>query len=117
MTYADIIETESAKERFMGNYPMFSKYLYQFAEKGLLDKLKEALKTGTVEEAFEAAHDMKGVSLNLSLKQIEEPMSIVVEKLRQGELPTQEEWNNLEKVYQKTVEGIEKLKEENVALF
>lgn len=117
MTYEEIIEVEAVKERFMGNYNMFSMYLFQFAEGALFQSLQEVLKNGTVEEAFDVAHDMKGVVLNLSLKQLECPMLLIVNSLRSGKLPDEAVWNALVDGYEKTVTCIQKIKEEGVVLF
>lgn len=117
MTYENVIDVEAVKERFMGNYQMFSKYLFQFAEGALYQKLITAAEAGDIQAAFETAHDMKGVTMNLSLKPLEEPMIAVVETLREGNLPDEAAWTAFSDSYQITVKCIGKLKDEGIKLF
>lgn len=117
MTYNEVIGTEDVKERFMGNFKMFSTYLYQFAEGKLYHELVEAVEAGAMEKAFEIAHDMKGVVLNLSLKPMEPTIRAVVESLRNGKFPEEKVWGDFLESYRITAEQIEKMKEENVVLF
>lgn len=117
MVYDEVIEIESAKERFMGNYGMFSKYLYQFTERSFFEDLERELKAGHTEEAFDKAHDMKGVVANLSLKPLREPLHLVVETLRAGKLPGAEAVERLKNANRKCIEAINQLKRENRTLF
>lgn len=113
----EIIDVESAKERFLGNYQLFSKFLYQFPDKTLFSDLENAYKSGDAKSAFEYAHTLKGVAGNLSLKLFCSFLFDIVETLRAGNLPDEEEWNKLTSAYNKTIEYILKLKNENDKLF
>lgn len=117
MIYENVIEIGSAKERFMGNYEMFSGFLYEFAERGMIKNLECALQKRNLKEAFEIAHNLKGLALNLSLTLLEQPVFEIVEQLRAGECPGKTEWDVFESAYRLTVEQIEALKKENVRLF
>lgn len=117
MTYEEVIEVEAVKERFMGNHKMFAMYLYQFADGALVGSLDRALREGNVEEAFDIAHDLKGVILNLSLKPLENPVRVVVETLRSGKLPSGDEWKIFMDAYAVTTDLIRKMKEEGAVLF
>jgi len=117
MRYEDIIDIPSAKERFMGNYKIFSKFLYQFPERSLFSDLKEQINQKEIEKAFETAHTMKGIVGNLSLKEIEKPLLPLVEVLRKGENPTDQEWEALEEAYKHTVEEIRNIQKEDTPLF
>ena len=46
------------------------------------DKLRDAVAAGDAKEAFEAAHALKGVTGNLSLTPLYEPLSALTELLR-----------------------------------
>lgn len=113
----EYIDIKSAQERFLGNFGLFSKFLYQFPEKPLFSELESAYKSGDVNGAFESAHTLKGVAGNLSLKLMTEPVSCVVEALRAGHLPTEEEWNELVTAYNRTVDYIAEIRKENSKLF
>lgn len=117
MQYSDVIGIEAVKERFMGNYAMFSKYLYQFADGTIFQALEQALKAGNIIEAFDAAHNMKGVVLNLSLRRLEQLVVPIVEALRSGAFPNKESWNAFQGEYTLTQQWIESLKEEGTVLF
>lgn len=117
MTYENIIGVEEVKERFMGNFNMFSMYLYQFAEGALYHKLLKAVEAGELKAAFETAHDMKGVVMNLSLKPMEQPIVSVVEALREGNVPDEALWKTFQESYRITAEAIETLKKEGTILF
>lgn len=117
MTYEEIIDVESAKERFMGNYGLFSKYLFQFPERSLFGDLEAQYRAGGAAAAFETAHTMKGIVGNLSLQSVETPLVVVVEVLRKGELPSEAEWKALDAAYHTAVETIGKLKAEGTPLF
>jgi len=115
--YEDVIEVESAKERFMGNNALFLKFLYEFPNRSLFGDLDNAIKAGDANTAFEVAHTMKGIAANLSLKAIAQPLHEVVEVLRKRELPSDEQWEALSQAYQRTVEDIARIKEEGVTFF
>lgn len=117
MEIEDIIEVESASERFMGNYGLFSKFLYQFPERSLYEDLEQQLSFGDARTAFETAHAMKGIIGNLSLKLLEPPLFEVVEVLRKGDLPTEEQRKALTEAYRTTVDAIAKLQESGRRLF
>lgn len=117
MGYEEIIDTESAKERFMGNYGLFTKFLVQFSEGTLYHELEQLMDTGNVKGAFELAHNMKGVAANLSLRLIEKPLYSVVETLRRGQFPDMNERKALSDAYKITVDGIENLQKGTACLF
>lgn len=57
------------------------------ADDGALDTLETALNGGDAKSAFEAAHALKGVYLNLALTPLYMPVSGLTELLRAGALP------------------------------
>ena len=50
-----------------------------------MEKLNDALNTGNIAGAYEAAHTLKGVAGNLGLTPLYEAVSDIVEPLRRGE--------------------------------
>lgn len=117
MAYEDIINVETAEERFAGNYALFSKFLYSFPERSLFSDLEKQIEAGSAREAFETAHAMKGIVGNLSLSKVEEKLFPVVEALRAGNLPDDNQWKELAAAYRVTVDGIDRLKKEGTSLF
>lgn len=117
MAIEDIIDIESAKERFMGNYGLFSRFLFQFPERSLYSDLEKQIGEGNAKAAFETAHAMKGIIGNLSLRRLEPHLFEVVEVLRKGELPSMEQMAALTDAYRTTVDAIAALKAEGTKLF
>ena len=69
--------------------------------------LGEAIAAGNVEEAFRAAHTLKGVCLNLGFDNLYKASSAITEIFRAGELAGAEEaFEEVEKQYNITVNAI-----------
>ena len=62
------------------------KYLLKFLDDPSFETLRQSLAAGNVEEAFRAAHTLKGVGQNLSLDRIYTTSSTMAEILRGGSL-------------------------------
>ncbi len=58
------------------------RFLLKVAEDKSYDELCERLAAHNIEEAFRAAHTLKGVCLNLSIKSLHESASAMTEALR-----------------------------------
>ncbi|MCM1284036.1 MAG: Hpt domain-containing protein [Muribaculaceae bacterium] len=117
MDYNEYIDVASAKDRFMGNEQMFKHFLYQLPERDLFQNLVDKLEEKNVEEAFAAAHTIKGLVGNLSLSGLGQRVNPVVEALRAGNLPSEEEQQLLKDEYEKAIAFIEKVKEQDLPLF
>lgn len=117
MEILDIIDIKSAKERFMNNEKLYTKFLYQFPDKSYYIDLKRELDNQNIEEAFKIAHDIKGVSGNLSLKYMYDPLIVVLEHLRQGQMPSIQEIQKLEETYIETNKCIRDIQTRNIKLF
>lgn len=63
------------------------KFLNKFTKDPSFENLKEALSNGNAEEAFRAAHTIKGVALNLELMNLQESSGRLTDILRDGEVP------------------------------
>lgn len=103
--YNDVMSRLRTDERIL-------KFLGKVVSDGSFALLTQALEAHNMEEAFRAAHTMKGVGMNLSLTRLYEAAEKVTEALRgrteYGEdiLPLYEE---LKKVYLHTMENIKAL--------
>lgn len=107
-------------EQIGGNYEDVQKRLcsdaliQKFLGKFLLDKsyagVRQGLREDLPEEAFRAAHTLKGVCQNLGLGRLSESSAAVTEALRGGENHvTKEQLEQLEKDYEITVAAIRAL--------
>lgn len=80
------INVDNLTERLMGNTKLITKFLQRFPEDKSYLCLMDALEKGQCEEAFRAAHSLKGVCSNLSMTGLYKVVSIQVEALRSGDL-------------------------------
>ena len=70
--------------------------------------LKENLEKNDGEEAFRAAHTLKGVCLNLGFDELYEASAEITEKLRGKETAGSEDmFQKVEEKYQKTVRSLQ----------
>ena len=83
------------------------KFVLKFLDDNSYANLKEAIAAGNVEEAFRAAHTLKGVCLNLGFDNLYKASSAITEIFRAGELAGAEEaFEEVEKQYNITVNAI-----------
>ena len=80
--------------------------LNRFPNEAFIKKF-EAIAAGNVEEAFRAAHTLKGVCLNLGFDNLYKASSAITEIFRAGELAgAKEAFEEVEKQYNITVNAI-----------
>ena len=102
---AEGVDVDEAMERFMGNEALMMKFLLRFSQDENFAKLKQAMVQEDVQAAFEAAHTLKGVAGNLSMKTFFHQVSDIVEELRSGKLAEAEaKMPDLEAVYERTLD-------------
>lgn len=107
---AEGIDVDEAMERFMGNEALMMKFLLRFPQDENFAKLKQAMAQGDAGAAFEAAHTLKGVAGNLSMKTFFHQVSDIVEELRSGNLAEAEaKMPDLETVYVRTLDMLRQL--------
>lgn len=75
---------EATMGRFMGNQPMYLRFLDMFFQDESMQKLGDALDAGDLTGAFEAAHTLKGTSGNMGLAPLYAAVCAIVEPLRAG---------------------------------
>lgn len=78
------VNIETAMERFMNNEQLLVKFLKKFPQDPNYDAMLVAVEEKRYEDAFKAAHTLKGVCGNLSLESLYENVCKVVELLRGG---------------------------------
>lgn len=97
------VDVEDALSRFMENEELFLKFLGKFLSDDNYNVLLNEIKEQNYEEAFKAAHTLKGVTSNLSIISMYQPLVSIVENLRRREKPE-------EKMVQSMMEAYEKVK-------
>lgn len=91
----------------LGNEQMVQRFALKFLNDTSYQTLEETLKEKNVEQAFRAAHTLKGVCLNLGFDNLFTVSSELTEKLRAGELDgTEELFEKVKEQYEITVKAI-----------
>ena len=80
------IDYAEGLNRFMNNEALFEKFLLKFPDDTSYQELTAALARGDCQAAFRAAHTLKGVAGNLSMKRLFEKVAAQTEQLRGGNL-------------------------------
>ena len=78
-------DTEEALARCMNNADFYLKLVGKSLDDKNYDRLKEKIREKNFEEAFAAAHALKGLVTNLSLTPLAEPIIEITESLRARE--------------------------------
>lgn len=91
----------------LGSEQMVQRFALKFLDDTSYQKLEETLQAKDVEQAFRAAHTLKGVCLNLGFDNLFTVSSELTEKLRAGELDgTDEMFQKVKEQYEITVAAI-----------
>ena len=80
------VDVDEVLDRFMGNEALMLKFLLRFPADENFSKLRQAMARHDAAGAFEAAHTLKGVTGNLSLKALYQLLIPLVEDLPRGDL-------------------------------
>ena len=89
------------------NEQMVQRFALKFLNDTSYQTLEETLKEKNVEQAFRAAHTLKGVCLNLGFDNLFTVSSELTERLRAGELDgTEELFEKVKEQYEITVKAI-----------
>ena len=78
-------DTAEGLGRFMNNETFYLQMINRFLETDVLSGLTKSLRENNLQEAFEQAHALKGVTGNLSLTPLYEKMCDITELLRAKE--------------------------------
>lgn len=78
-------DIEGASERFLGDMELYRDCLEMLVQDEAFEKMKQALRRGEAETAFEEAHALKGVLANLGLTPMYDMIVQIVEPLRIGD--------------------------------
>lgn len=100
---------EGVLER-LGSEAIVKRFALKFLQDPSFAQLKESLAKNDGEEAFRAAHTLKGVCLNLGFDELFEVSAELTEKLRERKTAGSEElFQKVSQKYQKTVMAIQGL--------
>ena len=92
------------------NERLITKFVLKFPGDPSFSQLQSTLEEKNVEEAFRAAHTLKGVAHNLGFTPLYEATATLTEVLRAGNLPEDDNMMNaVAKEYERTVAAIEQL--------
>lgn len=91
----------------LGSESMVQRFARKFPADPSFSELETALREQNAEDAFRAAHTMKGICLNLGFERLYEVSNALTEKLRGRELVDYEElYTQLQEEYHRTVDAI-----------
>lgn len=94
----------------LGSEKLIERFALKFIDDGSYNDLTEALAERDAEKAFRAAHTLKGVCLNLGLKNLYTVSSDLTEKLRGRELDGYEElFEKVKEQYALTIDTLKKV--------
>lgn len=82
------IDYDEAMERFGGNTALYERLALKFLDDPHFEMLENALASGRIEEAHRAAHSLKGVSGNLSFRDLFRATRAISDSLRDGDPDT-----------------------------
>ncbi|MDR0447119.1 MAG: Hpt domain-containing protein [Treponema sp.] len=83
---ADIVyvDQEDGKKRVMNNAKLYAKLLGKFRNETNFDLLFDALEGGNLEEAQGQAHTIKGITANLSIKDLNQKIVELEAQIKAG---------------------------------
>ena len=78
-------DTDAGLVRCLNNEEFYLKLVKMAIDDGKYEKLREDITAGSLDDAFEAAHALKGMLGNVSLDNLLEPVTAITEGLRAKE--------------------------------
>lgn len=94
------VNVSTGINRFMNNETLYTKFLSKFPMDNTFNNLKEQLAKKNIQEAFLAAHSLKGICGNLELSSLTDIINPMTDKLKSGQINGIDEMmENLEKHY------------------
>ena len=104
------VDVKDLTERLMNNMNLITRFVRRFPDDKNYGQLLDGLEKFDAEEAFKAAHTLKGVCANLSMTKLYNLLSKQVEYLRAGDIEGGAEMMSaITEEYEKIVGAIEKI--------
>ena len=102
---------EEVKRRFLTD-ARIRRFALLFLRDSSMEELRAAMKDQNCEKAFQAAHTLKGVCLNLGFSGLYEPVNRITEMLRSGDFESAiVEIKEVEDRYADTMRGLRELEQ------
>lgn len=96
----------------MGSEAMVKRFALKFLDDPSYGNLVKAVEEQNAEDAFRAAHTLKGICLNLGLDRLYKVSALLTEKLRGREFDGYEEaYDEVQKEYRNTIDAIRNMTE------
>lgn len=96
----------------MGSEAMVKRFALKFLDDPSYENLVKAVEEQNAEDAFRAAHTLKGICLNLGLDRLYKVSELLTEKLRGREFDGYEEaYDEVQKEYRNTIDAIRNMAE------
>lgn len=102
-------DVDGAMHRFLNNEVLYKKCMRKYLDDTSFDDLIAAVNDGNCNEAFKAAHTMKGFVSNLGIDCLYHILIPMVDKLRVQDMNIADELKVLEEVHKRTYKIIETL--------
>lgn len=99
---------EDVRLRLMSD-DRIARFLGMFRRDESFANLTASMQNGDAQEAFRAAHSLKGICMNLSLTRLRDAAAVLTEALRPGKITSEAEafYQQAEKTYLETMQCIE----------
>ena len=108
------VDIDGTMDRFMNNEALFEKFIFKFLDDDNYEKMMVAKGNNQVEEAFNAAHTLKGVTGNLGINCIYKVSIPLVEILRKSTFEGSEIYfEQMETSYQNIISVLNKYKKQD----
>lgn len=106
-------DMDGVKERLGGDQDFFKSLLGMVLESSSYDEMIVAFRERKTQEAFEAAHALKGMTGNMGMQKVYEALVPLVEELRAGDFEAAEKLlPSVEERYSKAITAIEDVLEQ-----
>ena len=104
---------QNVLNRFGQSEAMVKKFARRFLQDPSFSQLKESLENEKAEEAFRAAHTLKGVCLNLGFDRLYEVSAALTESLRSREITEvcKPQFEQVEKEYEHVVACVQQIED------
>lgn len=98
----------------LGSEAIVKKFAIKFLDDKSFEELTKYLEEGNAEEAFRAAHTLKGICLNLAFNNLFEPANSLTESLRGGAITDESKalYQDTKAEYEKVVAAVTALRDE-----
>ncbi|MBE5970820.1 MAG: Hpt domain-containing protein [Lachnospiraceae bacterium] len=102
------VDVDGVMERFLGKQELMEKFLFRFVNDQTYSKVIEGMENHDADAMFKAAHALKGLSGNLGLTPVYEPLCELCDAMRHDGFdgPYEEPYEKMKVQYEKLVDVI-----------